>query len=188
MGIFFDKAANRWRVSVQRKGSRISKAFKTRHEAELMLAKIEAEFNTMTRRKSVVLDTIGTSADEVTAWEEAVKAAIADEKSWFWMSYINLKRRHKKRGYEISVITPEQLGAIYLACKGRCSVSGIRLKLQGNGKVSPQTASVDRINPAHGYIPDNCRIVAYCVNVAMSNWGEEFFRKICYGIVAREYL
>jgi hypothetical protein len=188
MGVFFDKGSNCWRVTVQRKGSRINKRCKSREDAELMLAKIEAEFKTMTRRKALVLDTIGSSPDEVAAWEDAIRAAMVDEKSWFRLAYINLKRRHKKRGYDMSVITPEQLGAIYLACKGRCSVSGIRLKLQGNGKVSAQTASVDRINPDHGYIPDNCRIVAYCVNVAMSNWGEEFFRKVCYGIVAREYL
>ena len=33
--------------------------------------------------------------------------------------------------------------------------------------------SLDRIEPDHGYVKGNVRIVAFIVNLAMNEWGEE---------------
>lgn len=48
---------------------------------------------------------------------------------------------------------------------------------------SPWAPSLDRINPSKGYTKNNCRIVAWCVNVAMNNWGDKIFKEMCEGVV-----
>ena len=45
--------------------------------------------------------------------------------------------------------------------------------------------SVDRINSAHGYVAGNMRLVAIAVNIAMSDFGEEFLLRIAEAIVRR---
>lgn len=52
---------------------------------------------------------------------------------------------------------------------GVCEVSGVSLVLAGpRGPYSP---SLDRINPALGYVSGNVRVVAWALNCAMGDWG-----------------
>ena len=54
---------------------------------------------------------------------------------------------------------------------GVCQVSGVPLVLVGpRGPYSP---SLDRINPALGYVSGNVRVVAWALNCAMGDWGLE---------------
>lgn len=62
---------------------------------------------------------------------------------------------------------------------GHCEVTGIpfnRNALAGTRR--PYAPSLDRINPTAGYTKDNCRLVLFAVNVAMSDWGESVFAHI----------
>ena len=69
---------------------------------------------------------------------------------------------------------------------GRCAVTGIPFTLKSNGKNwrrEPYRPSLDRIDSARGYEPDNCRIVCVAVNTALNEWGDEVFWTIVRGAV-----
>lgn len=61
---------------------------------------------------------------------------------------------------------------------GRCEMSGLAFRSGGSGRRQPFIPSIDRILPVAGYTPENCRLVCFAVNVAMSDWGEGVFREI----------
>lgn len=58
---------------------------------------------------------------------------------------------------------------------GRCEVTGYPLDLSpvtSKYERRPNSPSLDRIDPARGYLIGNVRVVCLAVNLAMSNWGE----------------
>lgn len=60
---------------------------------------------------------------------------------------------------------------------GRCEITGIRFN-GDNFSVSrrrPFVPSIDRIEPKEPYSLENCRLVAWIVNLAISDWGEDIF-------------
>ena len=61
---------------------------------------------------------------------------------------------------------------------GVCEITGHPLKLIHEGGRSPDAPSIHRINPKAGYVYSNIKIVCYAVNMAISDWGEEEFKKI----------
>jgi len=81
------------------------------------------------------------------------------------------KKRARLKGIPFSLnIAHVQKGLN--ATEGRCWVSGIQFKpCQKDFFRNPYRPSFDRIDPKKGYTPDNVRIVAYCVNAAMNEWG-----------------
>jgi hypothetical protein len=62
---------------------------------------------------------------------------------------------------------------------GRCELSGILFDLSPGRK--PNSPSLDRINPAFGYIPDNVRLICYALNAALGDWGEAALAPIMIG-------
>ena len=50
-------------------------------------------------------------------------------------------------------------------------LSGVALTLFG--RQSATSPSLDRIQPQHGYVSGNVRIVCHALNAGMGNWGEE---------------
>ena len=61
---------------------------------------------------------------------------------------------------------------------GRCERSGVRFAMQGVGGKQARSPSIDRIVPHLGYVPTNIRIVCFCMNAGMGQWGEKEFREI----------
>lgn len=61
---------------------------------------------------------------------------------------------------------------------GLCEVSGFPLNTTVCAGRPFNTPSLDRINPKDGYLYNNIRIVAFAVNAAMGDWGEDAFKKI----------
>lgn len=49
---------------------------------------------------------------------------------------------------------------------GFCELTGIAFSMKEPGKPGPKTfsPSIDRIDPAKGYVPENCRFVLWAVN------------------------
>lgn len=61
------------------------------------------------------------------------------------------------------------------AQQGRCALTGFPMQLSGE-KRAAWTASVDRIDPKLGYVPDNCRLVCYRANQMRSDMTNEELR------------
>ncbi len=67
--------------------------------------------------------------------------------------------------------------------KGKCELSGVSFDLSPGRK--PNSPSLDRINPALGYIPSNVRVICHALNAALGDWGEEALQPIMAGWLAR---
>lgn len=66
----------------------------------------------------------------------------------------------------------------------KCAVSGIPFDLSRTGQRRvtsrlPFRPSIDRIEPALGYVQGNVRILCFAVNMAIADWGDDVFREIC---------
>lgn len=55
---------------------------------------------------------------------------------------------------------------------GVCELTGIAFEI-GNGKVGPNSPSLDRIKPELGYVDGNLRVIIFALNSAMGDWGLE---------------
>ena len=71
--------------------------------------------------------------------------------------------------------------------KGRCELTKVPFS---SGRPlgcarRPFGPSLDRIEPRLGYTRTNCRLVAFAMNVALSDWGEEVFNKLAHGFLGR---
>ena len=77
-------------------------------------------------------------------------------------------------GFEL---TEEELAYLMRRSLGRCEVSG--LKFSGDNfttsKRRPFIPSIDRIKAKEPYDLNNCRLVAWIVNLSLSDWGEDIF-------------
>ncbi len=63
----------------------------------------------------------------------------------------------------------------------RCAITGVALDLKRrgeSGKRNPLAPSIDRIDNAFGYTPENVRIVALAVNIMLADWGVPIFDQI----------
>jgi hypothetical protein len=188
MGYYFDKRDELWRIQAQKDGSRISTTAKTKVEAHALDEKLKRDLGIMYRRKTGVLPELFPDQKAESLWSTAIEQAYHDRASWLWKIRYRIGHRHIKKQSNGAALSGDDLRTLYLESRGRCAVSGLRLVLPGGKTRSPLVASVDRIDGAYGYIVPNCRIVALCVNIAMSDWGEDLFKKLCYGVVAREFL
>jgi hypothetical protein len=60
----------------------------------------------------------------------------------------------------------QYLSDLWLYQKGKCVLTGVPISLKTDKKITPTTASLDRINSAIGYIKGNVQFVAYSANLA----------------------
>ncbi len=65
--------------------------------------------------------------------------------------------------------------------RGICELSGLPFVL--DGPRSAFSPSLDRIDPALGYVACNVRIVLHALNAALGDWGEDVFGKIAEAFV-----
>jgi hypothetical protein len=73
-------------------------------------------------------------------------------------------------------------------CGGRCTVSGLPFSevVIGTGRArKPFAPSLDRIDRARGYAPDNVRLVCVIANFAMNAWGQGPLQELARAIAAR---
>lgn len=67
-----------------------------------------------------------------------------------------------------------------------CAITGIPFALSEPGKRNPYAPSLDRINSRKGYTKDNVRVVLHAVNLALSDWGDEVFTRVCMAVAERK--
>lgn len=67
---------------------------------------------------------------------------------------------------------------------GKCEGTGLPfVASEKKGRCAPFSPSIDRRDSGKGYTPENCRMILWALNMALSEWGDEV-----YELVARAYL
>lgn len=84
------------------------------------------------------------------------------------------KRRAKQKGLECTITLED------IVVPDRCPVLGIKLVPGASGTQGPTPASpsVDRIDPAGGYTPDNVMVVSFRANQIKSSASPDEIRKV----------
>lgn len=95
------------------------------------------------------------------------------------------KTRACKKGLAFA-LTRTDIAKLYAECGGVCAVSKLPFTLDRIGSRAPFSPSLDRIDSTKGYTYENCRIVCYIVNMAMSDYGDEPLRIVARAIVSEE--
>lgn len=95
---------------------------------------------------------------------------------------MSAKERARKFGVPFS-IDFAYLSQLWCDQDGRCDLTGHELQIdtvrRREGRFSPWGASLDRIVPKLGYVEGNVRLVATIVNIAMNDFGDGEFAKMC---------
>lgn len=94
------------------------------------------------------------------------------------------RSRAKKYGFEYK-LPDGWCEQAFEAQDGKCAVSLIPFRID-RSKRSPFMPSLDRIDPSKGYHPSNCRLVAYIVNCALNQFGEDALTEMSRAIVAKD--
>lgn len=94
-----------------------------------------------------------------------------DHKAIALMFVGNAQRRSVEKGLDFDLF--EHFDEIVeRMSKWRCEMSGVRLE-SNVGKKAINSISIDRIDAARGYTYDNIRIIAWGLNAAFSDWGQD---------------
>jgi hypothetical protein len=92
------------------------------------------------------------------------------------------RSQKKKIGHGLDT---EGVAALYISQRGKCAVSGIAFRLDGDGGHDrPFAPSIDRIDNAKGYSPDNVRLVCRIANFAMNTWGDKALLELALGVTS----
>ena len=86
-----------------------------------------------------------------------------------------------RRGNFPHDLTPEFLMTLWDEFDGCCSLTGMEFDLTNYGdkyQRSPQTPSIDKIDPKRGYVQGNVRLVTWHMNAALSEYGTEEFERL----------
>ena len=94
------------------------------------------------------------------------------------------RKRAKETGLGFS-LTTKFLTDLWDAQQGKCALCGSELGYIGTDWCS---ASIDRINPSHGYLEDNVQWTHWRCNDAKSNMSNEDFVTMCAAITAQHFV
>lgn len=94
-------------------------------------------------------------------------------KSVYWRARNNARNRALE-----FALSEAEFDEIVSRSNGMCEVTRIpfSVKNPSSSRRKPFAPSLDRIDCALPYSKDNCRLVAVCVNAALSDWGDDVFR------------
>ena len=104
--------------------------------------------------------------------EDCLKRAIEglDEPTWREIKALHVRAKAgAKQRRKVFLATPEDVGELWLKQGGLCAVTG-RQMLWGKGLHAP---SIDRIDSAGGYTPNNIWLTCWAVNLMKSSMSVE---------------
>ena len=94
------------------------------------------------------------------------------------------RNRSQKKGLGTG-LSVEDVTQLFIAQRGKCAVSGVDFHLEGESSRDRAFApSIDRIDNAKGYTPDNVRLVCRIANYAMNIWGDRALMTLSLGVTA----
>lgn len=97
-----------------------------------------------------------------------------DKKAEVLISEARRRSLKKMLPFDLDQHVPELKARIVAAT---CEMTGLPLNLSNRG-IDWNSPSMDRIEPAKGYVLANIRIVCFAINQAMGRWGEAKLREI----------
>ena len=107
---------------------------------------------------------------EMIVEDRAARLAEATTKAKRMMSAA--RSRAGKKGIPYSLGVAERRSVESSLMSGRCDLSGCPF---GTGPFAP---TLDRIQPARGYVPGNVRVIIWLMNAALGDWGEATLRDV----------
>ena len=162
----------KWYYRRSRNGKRTSRALKctSLREARIRYDEVERQF-AMHSRTAI----IGAHFARM----------LVGSKSLFSRMLTAAKARAHRKGISFT-LTRDDVAKLYSECGGECAVSKLPFTLDRSNSRAPFSPSLDRIDSTKGYTYENCRIVCYVVNMAMSDYGEEPLRIVARAIASEE--
>lgn len=96
----------------------------------------------------------------------------------WWCSHISAASRQRRNDNITPVkITKEFAWGLFLKQERKCALSGLLLTISNDHKIN--TASIDRIDSAKGYIEDNIQWVHKHINIMKNRFEQEYFIEMC---------
>ena len=92
--------------------------------------------------------------------------------------YSKFKKGAERRGITWD-LTINDLADLYEKQGGICALTGERVFMPGSGYHPDYDASIDRINSAFGYIPNNIQITSKYSNMMKASYSQEKFIEVC---------
>lgn len=105
--------------------------------------------------------------------------AVGNIPNAWWTEHVMRQRKQKKRiNMEIS-ITIEYADKLFVEQGGKCKLTGLPIMITTGKHRDRNTASLDRINSAIGYIPGNVQWLHKDVNMLKNIYDQEYFIRLC---------
>jgi hypothetical protein len=82
------------------------------------------------------------------------------KKTWAAYAKRDAKNRALKKGVPFNITS----AYVFSILTDECPVFGTKFQWLGNGKIGPNSPSLDRINPAKGYVEGNLMIISSKAN------------------------
>lgn len=100
---------------------------------------------------------------------------------WIGKRLDGARERSKKRDMPCH-LTKEDILDMVARSGGRCELTGVWFNNKIGASVrNPWSPTIDRIDSSKPYTKDNCRLVCYAINTAISEWGEDVFKVMING-------
>lgn len=87
------------------------------------------------------------------------------------------KQRSKKSGVEFTIKKAD------IFIPSECPLTGIKINRQQRGRMQQSSPSLDRIDPAKGYTPDNVWVISWQANRMKSDATQDQLLKFAHGIL-----
>lgn len=120
----------------------------------------------------------------IASYADLQKWSVQPDKSFVSRLYGRLKANARSRGIHLALSKDDVIEMIEKS-GNRCALTGIPFSILKDDRyrVRPWAPSIDRIDSAHGYTKENCRVVCAYVNSALNEYGEELLLLIAKGLI-----
>lgn len=96
------------------------------------------------------------------------------KKYWARSCFQNARKRAAKQGVAFDLTVDD----IYNLAGDCCPVFGFRFNFIGNGRIGPESPSLDKIDPSAGYVLGNVAVISMKANMIKQNASSEEIRKV----------
>lgn len=182
------KRGNIWYFRAHRNGKEYKFSLETSDENEAQKLAAKARERLPKKQSRLYRRLIDTPAfsEQNPDWQQSLTLLRLDRFAPKTLS--GMRSRAKKKGMECT-LTEADIDAMLVDSEGMCAVSGLPFLIRDryeDERVNPWQPSIDRIKSDEGYTRENCRVVCYIANLAMSQFGEDDLIMLSQAVVERD--